>query len=294
MLLNILSRIVFEVFPYFGNNGDFMRYPVVSNMFYPGDETALESFFLKAINKEAKASGEIIGAISPHAGYMYSGMCAGFTYSAIAGSFKEPPIFVILGPNHSGNGSGVSISLQDWKTPLGEVKLDKELAKAIRKHSQYADFDENAHTDEHSIEVQLPFLQHIYKNFTFVPISIMLFDEEVAEDLGKAIFEAEKEIGKRICVIASSDFTHYEPAKQAESKDNEALEKIKEFDAKGFFQLVYKNKYTICGTMPITVLLHYAKLKGGKKVEVLKYTNSGETTGDFSSVVAYVSAVMIK
>ncbi len=271
-----------------------MRYPAVAGAFYPSEEEHLKNEVEKAFSKGAGSpkrenKKSLLAVVSPHAGYIYSGWVASYTYKEIAENYSQPPTFVILGPNHTGRGSGVALSQEDWETPLGVVSNDKELGESIQKNSEVADFDEVAHAGEHSVEVQLPFLQFLYKNFKFVPICIGLGDYETAEDIANAVFNASKEIKRDIFVIASSDFTHFEDAQSARQKDELALEAVKKLDAKLFFDDVRMNDISICGFMPITIATLYSKLKGGKEARVLKYANSGDVTKDYSEVVAYCS-----
>jgi len=276
-----------------------MRYPAVAGSFYPSDKEQLKRGVEECFSKGAGlpklgSSKNLLAVVSPHAGYIYSGWVASYVYREIAESYSQPPTFVILGPNHTGRGSGVALSKEDWETPLGVVSNDKELGKLIQRNSKIVDFDETAHEAEHSVEVQLPFLQFIYKNFKFVPVCIGLGDYETAEDIANAVFNASKEIKRDIFVIASSDFTHFEDAQSARQKDELALEAVKKLDAKLFFEDVQENDISICGFMPITIAALYSKLKGGKEARVLKYANSGDVTKDYHEVVAYCSIAFPK
>jgi len=273
-----------------------MRYPAVAGAFYPSQRLELEKQLEWCFAKEAgepKLGDEkgLVAVVSPHAGYFYSGWVAAFSYSEIARSFKEPPVFVIAGPNHTGQGSVLAISLQDWQTPLGIAKNDVELAKRIQKHSRLIDFDETAHEYEHSIEVQLPFLQYLYgEKVRMVPICMMMQDLDAAKDVAEATFKAATELKREIVFVASSDFTHYESAKSAAAKDAMALAKLEGLDAEGFNKVRALKNATICGYGPITAAIIYARLRGCTKGKVLRYANSGDVTGDFNQVVAYCSA----
>jgi len=272
-----------------------MRYPVVAGQFYTSDKNML----LAEINDYIKEGGrlarstdtrDVVAAVVPHAGYMYSGWIAGYTYAAIANAFAKPPAFIIAGPNHTGVGAGIAVSVDEWATPLGNVQADGELAKLIVKKGRSIELDETAHIGEHSIEVQLPFLQAIYREFRFVPICVMMQNAETAEDIGKAVFEAAKELKREVVFIASSDFTHYESAESARKKDETAIERIKQLGYRGFIAAVERG-ISICGFGPIAAALIYAGLRGAKKAEVLKYGNSGDRSGDYAAVVGYGSIV---
>ena len=191
-----------------------MRYPAVAGAFYSASKEGLEKEIKACFSKGAGLpkfgnKRSLLAVVAPHAGYVYSGWVAAFSYSKIAENYKEPPTFVIVGPNHTGTGSGVSISKEDWENPLGVVKNDYVLGEAIRENSKFIDFDEVAHRDEHSVEVQLPFLQFLYKEFKFVPICMMMQDLETAEDVASAVFNAANKTKKEVVLVASSDFTHY-------------------------------------------------------------------------------------
>lgn len=274
-----------------------MRYPVVAGSFYPLSKSELESAVKGYIANARVKKREAFGGISPHAGYIYSGQTAAYTFATIGNLTKPNTTVVFIGPNHTGMGSPLSISLEDWQTPLGVSQCDKELAKEIKKKSHLLDLDELAHRSEHSIEVQLPFLQLINPKAKIVPICMMRQDLESSLDVGKAVYEASKsEVGKRreIIAIASSDFTHYEQAEIARKKDSAALELIKQLKYEEFQKLVKDFNLSICGHGPIAAMLYYAKLCGAKSADVLKYSNSGETSGDYFQVVGYASAVVFK
>jgi AmmeMemoRadiSam system protein B len=214
-----------------------MRKPTVAGQFYAGDGPSLkkqiEQCFtgplgpgkLPKLNEHGKR--KVIGGVAPHAGYVYSGMVAAHLYSKLAED-GFPESFVILGPNHTGRGSGLAVSTQDFETPLGVAKIDIELAKALRKG--LVDEDEESHKYEHSIEVQLPFLQFISPEVKFVPICMGFQDYEAAVSVGKAIGEARKT--KDIVAIASTDFSHYVTADMARKKDTMALYAIKAMNPK--------------------------------------------------------------
>jgi MEMO1 family protein len=279
------------------------RRPTVAGQFYESDAEALrlqiKSCFLNSlgpakipqINSHSHPRN-IVGLISPHAGYMYSGPIAASGFFELAQD-GTPDSVVILGPNHTGYGSGLSIVREGtWQTPLGEVQIDKELADNILAETSIVDVDEVAHRYEHSIEVQLPFLQYLYGDkFKFVPICFLMQDYDSAVEVGRALVEALD--ARNVVVIASSDMTHYESAKQAEKKDRAALDAVEALDARRFYQTVESQNITACGYAPITALLTYAKGVNAK-AKLLSYHNSGDTSGDYSSVVGYASVLFSK
>ena len=275
-----------------------VRRPVVASQFYEGDAEALkvqitDCFLhnlgpqkLPEINKHSYPRA-IVGLICPHAGYIYSGPVAASAFFELAQDGK-PDTVVLLGPNHTGFGSGLSIMREGtWRTPLGDVEVDTELADAILHETRILDVDEIAHRYEHSIEVQLPFLQFLYSgDFKIVPICFLMQDFESAVEVGRALTEALDQ--SNAIVIASSDMTHYESAKAAAAKDQTALKAVTALDAKGFYDTVEKLNITACGYAPITALLTYANGVCAKAT-LLNYRNSGDVSGDHSSVVGYAA-----
>ena len=235
----------------------------------------------------------IVSLISPHAGYIFSGSTAAKAYFELALDGK-PELFIIIGPNHTGFGSGVSIMLEGiWQTPFGDVLIDTEAATEIQASSNYIDIDDVANLYEHSIEVQLPFLQYVYgENVNFVPICMMMQDLEVSQDVGKAVGKA---ISKRnAVVIASTDLTHYKPQKVAKEKDQLVIDAILELNEKHLQDVVEDNRIGMCGVGPTSAAIVAAKMLGAKKAKLLSYKTSGDITGDFSRVVGYASIVMEK
>jgi len=280
-----------------------IRKPYVANAFYAGTKNELMDQITSCFTHpfgpgQVRGSVEhgprrILGIVSPHAGYMYSGPVAanGFSHLAADG---VPEVFVILGPNHNGYGSGVSILTDGaWETPVGLTSIDSALAKQIQKAADILDVDESSHSAEHSIEVQLPFIQFLYKDVPkFIPISMMMQDLQTSRDIAKSIVEACK--GKNFAIIASSDMTHYETQESASRKDKTAIEAITNLDDATLNELGETNRVTMCGYGPITTLIAAAKMLGGIKAEFLTYKTSGDITGDRSAVVGYASILFTR
>ena len=280
-----------------------IRKPAVAGLFYEGTPESLKKRLewcfkhklgpgkLPKVNPQG--SRRIVGLIVPHAGYMYSGPVAANAYYALALD-GIPEIFIILGPNHQGVGSLIATCESEvWQTPLGDVLVDTRLAKEIVKESGIVDIDDEAHKYEHSIEVQLPFLQYIYEsNFKIVPIAMMLQDMESSRILGNALAKVLKE--SNAVIIASSDFTHYEPHDVAKSKDMKAIEKILRLDPEGLFDVVKRNNITMCGVGPVATMLTAAKLLGASVTQLLRYATSGDITGDKAQVVGYGAIAVLK
>ena len=276
-----------------------MRYPSVAGMFYTGEKNKLSEEILKFLSnaekdliEKKKNMKQILGCVVPHAGHIYSGSVAAYSYSLLK-LVPKTTTFVIIGPNHTGRGKAVGISREDWVTPLGVVRNDRQVGDAIKKNSTIADFDEEAHMFEHSIEVQLPFLQTILSDLKVVEICMGIQSYEAAKDLAQAIFSAMKEIGRIIVVIASSDFTHFESSESARAKDERALHLIEQLRVRDFVNLVEGENMSICGYGPIATAMLFSEKNNGKAT-ILKYANSGDVTGDYSSVVGYGSVVFYK
>ena len=232
---------------------------------------------------------EVIGLVSPHAGYIYSGPVAGAVISKI--KFKDT--FIIIGPNHTGRGKSLSIMTQGrWKTPLGEIEIDSELGKQILATSSHLEEDNVAHQYEHSIEVQLPFLQYFKKDIRIVPIILAYSSGDTYKEVGKELAKAVKDLSKEVIIIASSDMTHYEPQKSAQRKDNQAIEAILDLNEDELLKRVDELKISMCGYAPAVSLISAAKELGATRAELVKYQTSGDTTGDYTSVVGYAGIII--
>jgi AmmeMemoRadiSam system protein B len=235
----------------------------------------------------------VVGLVCPHAGYMFSGPVAAHAYYELALD-GSPDTVVILGPNHTGYGSALSAMNEgSWRTPLGDVEVDNEVANAIVRESRIVDVDEAAHRFEHSIEVQLPFLQYLYgSDFKIVPICFLMQDLTSAREVGQAVGRTLS--GRNAVIIASSDMTHYEPQVQAEKQDRRALEAIVAMDEARLLSIVEEESLTACGVGPIAALITATKVLGGKKAKLLCYKTSGDVIGDYSSVVGYAAMCLKK
>ena len=274
------------------------RMPVFAGKFYEGHEDILrkriENCFLGELGPGRLPEGDpgtarnVKAVIAPHAGYMYSGMPAAHTYLKMFEDGK-PDHIVVLGPNHTGMGARLAVCNDDWETPLGRAIFDSGLGAAIVQENEFATNDCIAHSNEHSIEVQIPFLQYVFgPDVNFIPICVTDQSYSVCESIGKTLARlAENE---DILVIASSDFTHFESAQQAKIQDNQAMEYLEYLDPEGFLNFVQSHRISICGAGPIAATLVFAKERGANYFNLLKYTTSGDVSGDNNSVVAYVSA----
>jgi AmmeMemoRadiSam system protein B len=235
----------------------------------------------------------IVGLVVPHAGYMASGPIAAHAYHHLAKDGK-PDVVVIFGPNHTGHGSALSIMNEGaWRTPLGDVEIDTETANNIVQASNIIDVDDRAHVYEHSIELQLPFLQYLYgSGFKFVPICFMMQDLMSSREVGKATAKALE--GKNGLVIASTDLTHYEPQERAEKKDRMAIDAALKMDETEYYHTVEAYGISTCGYGPTVAAITAAKQLGAKKAELLCYGTSGDILGNRSAVVGYASIAFMK
>jgi AmmeMemoRadiSam system protein B len=259
-----------------------MRRPAVAGSFYPRQpEDLLEE--LKAAFSGASGSEPlpIRGAVVPHAGYMYSGAVAAEVYSRL----PKRETFVLIGPNHHGQGLPVALSRDSWMTPLGVVECDTEMADLLA--GSIIGADESAHLHEHSLEVQIPFLQSRFSDFRILPICMGLQDEETAVEVGEIVGEAAKKLGRDCTIIASSDFTHYEPQEEARRKDARLIEAILRMDVSAVYKIVYGLDLTACGYGPISATITASKILGAETGKLLRYSTSGDVIGDFSQVVGY-------
>jgi len=265
-----------------------LRRPIVSGTFYPSEKNKLSSQ-LSGLFSQANAKEKYRIVVSPHAGYVYSGLGAAYAI----GSLRPAKTFIVLGPNHTGMGQEFSIMAEGaWRTPLGDLEIDSAAALRLKKSGGLEE-DDWAHASEHSIEVQLPFLQHRFGSPKIVPICIMNsgYSEGFlarCEALGDFIGMMMKE-NQHVGLVASSDFSHYVHAMSAKRVDMEYIEKIKVLDGHGFFLSLKKNRASVCGYGPIAVAIAAAKSLGLSSGELISYTNSGDVTKDFSSVVSYAA-----
>jgi AmmeMemoRadiSam system protein B len=265
-----------------------IRRPAVAGQFYPASASALREM-IGGMVKEKATKEEVIGLLSPHAGYIYSGPVAGAVISRI--KFKDT--FIIMGPNHTGAGRPLSIMTEGkWQTPLGEVEIDSELAKKILSSSKYLEEDEMAHIYEHSIEVQLPFLQYFKPDFKLVPMVFGHPGGAIYKEVGKEIARAVKEVGRGVVIIASSDMSHYEPQASVQKKDTQAIGAILKLNEDELLKRVAEFNITMCGYAPAVSLIVAAKELGARSAELVKYQTSGDVTGDYSAVVGYAGIII--
>jgi len=271
---------------YHGTNSTGMREPSVAGQFYPGDRDelikAIESAFSHELGPgvipDLGNAGNLKGAVVPHAGYMFSGPVAAHVYSELRASGK-PEVVVILGPNHTGWGADVALSTEDWVTPMGTVRIHTEAAEKLIEEG--IPEDRAAHISEHSIEVQLPFLQYIFGDFRFIPICMLDQSIKTAEMVAEKIRDALS--GISYVVLASSDFSHYVPMKEAEKRDAMAIECILSMDHRCLYDTIMKHRITMCGYGPVAACMLSVSATHGK---LLRYATSGHVMS-MRDVVGY-------
>jgi len=264
-----------------------VREAAVAGQFYPGTRPGLEHAVKEMIGPGPKHSA--FGVMVPHAGYMYSGKVAGEVYGAV----EMPRCFIILGPNHSGLGPMASIMASGvWRLPGGDAVIDEELARAVLSHGSSLEVDDRAHIFEHSIEVQIPFMQYLVGQVSFVPISMMAHSLETCRDIGGAIAAAVKACQHPVLVVASSDMTHYESQATAREKDQLAIDRLLALDPEGLLEIVQSNHISMCGVAPAAAMLFACNQLGAREARLVKYETSGDVTGDFSQVVGYAGVVV--
>jgi MEMO1 family protein len=265
-----------------------IRKPAVAGAFYSASPAQLEATIKSMVQPDADGE-KVIGLVCPHAGYPYSGPVAGATLSRI--KFKDT--FIILGPNHTGQGAPFSIMTDgEWQTPLGNVPINSTLAKGLLAASSCLEEDTAAHRAEHSIEVQLPFLQYFKRDVRIVPIVLGSSDGASYEALGKDIAGYLRQSGAGAIILASSDMTHYESQEAATRKDKLAIEAILKLDAGLLIRRIEEYDITMCGYGPVLTLISAAKRLGATRAELVRYQTSGDTSGDYSAVVGYAGIII--
>lgn len=258
-------------------------------MFYEGRAERLEKDVRGHLDSGGEPAKPAFGAIVPHAGYVYSGPVAGAVYARL----EIPSRAVILCPNHTGRGVPASLESSDaWRTPLGEVSIDKRLAGRMRELAPSLEEDSAAHSREHSLEVQLPFLQALRPDIQFVGICIGARDLSLCREIGEAMAQLRFEEAEPPLLLASSDMNHYESRAVGRRKDELALAKIEALDPDGLFRTVLSEGISMCGFLPATALLFAARKAGVSGARVVSRRDSGDETGDTSSVVGYAGVIL--
>jgi len=261
------------------------RQPAVAGQFYSSDPAQLRndlSSLVENINPKKKT----LGIISPHAGFVYSGNVAG----KIFGQIDIPQTVLIIGPNHRGSGEPAALFPDgEWLSPLGSVAVNSRLNQLIKQYTPFVQFDAVAHEFEHSLEVQLPFIQYLRPDVTISAICLGHGDYQSLHEIGVGIADAIRAYGEDVLIVASSDMTHFESAESARHKDNLALERVLAFDPEGLLNICRAENITMCGVAPSAVMMIAVKQMGATTAEITAYSTSGDVTGDNSKVVAYAA-----
>lgn len=267
-----------------------IRRPAVAGRFYPADRKEIEralEVYLGGGGAEAKAPAR--GCLIPHAGYLYSGAVAGAVYRRL----DLPSRIILLGPRHYPVGHPMAIMTEgEWLTPLGAARIDSELAGELMRACPLLREDAAAHRPEHSLEVQLPFLQKLAIDFAFVPVALGTTNLGALEELGEAVGRVVAGLGEPVLVIASSDMNHYEDDQQTRRKDHMAIEKILRLDPRGLFETVRSEGISMCGFGPAVTMLTAALQLGARQAELVSYATSGDVTGDREAVVGYAGVIV--
>lgn len=266
-----------------------IRKPAVAGRFYPESRQELTRLIKSLVDLKAVRE-DVMGAVLPHAGYVYSGAVAGATISRM----RLKDTAVIIGPNHTGMGRPFAIMTEGaWQTPLGEVPIDAPLARHLLSLSRYLEDDAGAHQYEHSIEVELPLLQYMKPDIRIVPIVVAGTGATVYREIGQAIAKAIQASSSPAVIIASSDMTHYEPQEAARDKDSAVIAAVLDMDGDRMLEIVRERRVSMCGYGPVACLMRAAREMGGNQAELVKYQTSAEASGDYTNVVGY-GGIIIK
>jgi AmmeMemoRadiSam system protein B len=267
-----------------------VRDPAVAGQFYASDPRTLRSVIESFIEKQ-EPTLEARAAVVPHAGYVYSGSVSGIVFSSV----RLPRRMILLGPNHSGRGVALALSPSEaWRTPLGIVPVDLEMNRILLSECSELQEDPLAHQREHSLEVQIPFLQVLRPDFSFSAICVGTAEYEALESLGHAMARAIRTLEEPVILVASSDMTHYETAEIAARQDQFAIERVLAVDPRGLYDVVTGKDITMCGFAPTVSVLVACSDSGSSAGTLVRYTNSGHASGDFDQVVAYAGMVIGK
>lgn len=264
------------------------RVAAVAGQFYHDTGSRLVQQVELYIDKSAKKE-EAVGIIVPHAGLIYSGAVAGAVYSSIT----FPETFLMLGPNHTGIGPKISLMEEgEWEIPTGTFEIDRKLASRIAQNTSKVTRDSKAHMFEHSLEVQLPFMAYFSDNVKIVPIALLSASLEDCIELADGISKAIMSLDYPVVIVASSDMSHYLQDKITRKEDQKAINKILEINPKGLYETVLRDKISMCGYLPATVMLFASKLLGADTAHLVKYMTSGDISGDYDSVVGYAGFIL--
>ena len=264
------------------------RSPAVAGQFYYGNAQKLTHQVEQYIDQNARKE-KAIGIVAPHAGLIYSGSVAGAVYASI----EFPETFILLGPNHTGLGAQISLMESgEWEIPTGTLSVDEKISYRIAMNVPIVSKDAHAHLFEHSLEVQLPFILYFHKKVKIVPISILSATIDECKMLGEGIAGAVKEAGYPVVVAASTDMSHYVHDDVAKQKDKKAIDRIISLDPEGLYEVVLRERISMCGYIPVTAMLFAVKALGAQSARLIRYATSAEVSGDYDHVVGYAGIVL--
>jgi AmmeMemoRadiSam system protein B len=268
------------------------RPPAVAGIFYEAAPDRLRAQVQQcfAENPQPFARRPFLGAVVPHAGLMYSGHVAAALY-ALA---ELPRRFILLGPNHTGLGYQAAVNREGaWRMPLGDAVVDTELADALIARTRLLQPDSHAHAREHSLEVQLPFLQQLLgDDFTFVPICLATHRYALCEEIGNAIADVVSASGGKVGILASSDLNHYEDQQTTLRKDQLAIDQALALDPRELWRVVDESDISMCGFIPTTTMLIAVNRLGATRADLIKHATSGEINRDYARVVGYAAILV--
>lgn len=260
-----------------------IRQPAVAGQFYPSERTQLSRQVDTLLKKNTEVR-RVRAVIAPHAGYSYSGTIAGDLFASI----EIPRQVILLGPNHHGAGAAVAVSgAEAWATPLGQVPLAGKLREALLAEIDPLVIDDRAHSLEHSLEVMLPFLQKRRDALEIVPISLGRLDLADCLMLGQGLAQVVNSWDEEVLLLASSDMNHFDSASVTEKLDAMAIEAMTAFDPERLYRVVREQQISMCGVLPVVVVMQAARLLGAKQCQLMQHAHSGRVNGDDSRVVGY-------
>jgi AmmeMemoRadiSam system protein B len=265
------------------------RRPAVAGAFYPGRRDELGAALEACLPEPGGRRVPVGGVVVPHAGYVYSGRVAG----AVFGAIEIPERAVLLGPNHTGLGAGAAVDPSAaWDTPLGSVPVDQGLSERIRRQCPDLQLDAMAHLREHSLEVEIPFLQRLRPEIEIVAICLGAPRLDLCRAVGSALAGIVRGDARPPLLVASSDMNHYESRAVGDRKNALALDRILAIDPEGLFETVLSAEISMCGFLPVTALLFAARDLGWNRAEIVAQADSGDVTGEVDSVVGYAGLVI--
>jgi AmmeMemoRadiSam system protein B len=294
IIVPILLLISFAYMPQAKAGEKDIRPSILAGAWYPGNKetltNAVEGYLSKV--KAGSFEGGLVALIVPHAGYRYSGQVAAHAYQRLrTGEFKT---IIMIGPSHRVGFTGISVNLQSgYETPLGVVPVDQDLAREIVNTSSKIKWIPKAHNQEHSLEIQLPFLQRVLKDFRIVPVLMGQQDLKTCSHLAKSLVPIIENREKTL-LLASTDLSHYHNYSQAKKLDSRFIQRVRDFDPDGLAESLSQGRCEACGGGPVVATMLAAKRLGASRSVILNYANSGDVTGEHGRVVGYLSAALVR